>query len=167
MIRIAPQNLNRFKHLGFSWLFERYPDFSIIDFQTSHPVSGEFTEASSIEIHVPSSFPLKVPLVYEVGDRSASTFHHVGQQELCPGAELRLLVLTRQQPTLLRFIDHCILRYLIGYRVFRRTGSIPLSKLEHGVLGILDDYRTILGFKGNLHLYWSLGYVAIRETHRK
>jgi hypothetical protein len=157
---MASQSLNRLKQLGLSQLFERYPEFSIIpstvgelalagtiDFQTSHPACGEFTEAFSIEIHVPSSFPLKVPRVLEVGARIESTFHHIGEQELCLGAELRLLLLTRQHPTLLGFIDHCVLPYLIGYSVFKRTGSMPFSELEHGVRGLLDDYRNLLGVK--------------------
>ena len=55
---MASQSLNRLKQLGLSQLFERYPDFSIIpsnvgelalagtiDFKTSHPACGEFTEA--------------------------------------------------------------------------------------------------------------------------
>lgn len=155
---MASQSLNRLKQLGLSQLFERYPDLSIIpsnvrelalagtiDFRTSHPACGEFTEAFSIEIRVPSSFPGKIPRVFEVGGRIESTFHHIGDQELCLGAELRLLLLTRQHPTLLGFIDHCVLPYLIGYSVYKRTGRMPFSELEHGARGLLDDYRDLLG----------------------
>lgn len=155
---MASRSLDRLRQFGLSELFERYPDFSIIpsnvrelalagtvDFRTNHPACGEFTEAFSIEIHVPFSFPGRIPRVFEVGGRIESAFHHIGEQELCLGAELRLLLLTRQHPTLLGFIDQCVLPYLIGYSVYKRTGRMPFSELEHGARGLLDDYRDLLG----------------------
>ena len=149
--------LPRHAPLGLDNLFDRFPDLSIrpsnsldlaiagrIEFQTKHRDCGTIVESFDLEIRVPQKFPRILPTVFETKGRIPSTFHHNGNRELCLGSLLRLQLITHRNPTLLGFLEGCVIPYLINFAVSERTGKLPFGELEHGARGLLDDYRSIL-----------------------
>jgi hypothetical protein len=146
-----------YAHLGLDKLFHRFPDLSIrpsnsldlaiagtIEFQTEHRDCGTILESFHLEIRVPQKFPRVLPRVFEPKGRIPNTFHHNGNRELCLGSLLRLQLIVQHDPTLLGFLEGCVIPYLINFAVSERTGKLPLGELEHGARGLLDDYRSIL-----------------------
>jgi hypothetical protein len=143
--------------LGLDELFDRFPELSIrpshspdlaiagtIEFQTTHRDCGTLTESFDLEIRVPQKFPRVLPTVSETQGRIPSTFHHNGNRELCLGSLLRLQLIVQRNPTLLGFLEGCVIPYLINFAVSKRTGNLPFGELKHGARGLLDDYRSIL-----------------------
>jgi hypothetical protein len=143
--------------LGLDRLFERFPDLAIrpskssdlaiagaIQFVAEHQSYGRVEESFDLEIRVPQTFPRTLPTVLETKGRIPSTFHHNGNRELCLGSLLQLQLIVRRDPTVLGFLEGCVIPYLVNFSVFERTGKLPLGELKHGAPGLLDDYRSIL-----------------------
>src|SRR5438128_290612 len=97
-----------------------------------------------VEIRIPEKFPRIVPIVFETKGQIPTEFHKNGNGELCLASPLRLQLLAQQNPTMLGFIEHCVLPYLVNFAVSQRTGKLPFGELKHGARGLLDDYRSIL-----------------------
>jgi hypothetical protein len=149
-LRILP----RHAPLGLDELFDRFPDLSIrpsnssdlaiagaIEFQTVHPDCGKIIESFDLELRVPQKFPRVLPTVFETKGRIPTTFHHNGNRDLCLGSLLRLQLIVQRDPTLLGFLERCVIPYLINFAVSQRTDKLPFGELEHGARGLLDDYR--------------------------
>ena len=150
----APLDLDR--------LFDRFPELSIrpstssdlviagtIDFQAEHESYGTLAESFEIELHVPQKFPRVLPTALETKGRIPSTFHHNGSRELCLGSLLKLQLIVGRNPTVLGFVEGCVIPYLVNFSVFDRTGKLPFGELEHGAPGLLADYRSILHANSN------------------
>ena len=50
-------------------------------------------------------------------------------------------------PSVLRFVERCLIPYLYGYSHFSATGVMPFDELYHGELGSLQDLTGLLGTK--------------------
>ena len=106
-------------------------------------------DAYRLRIDVPRGFPNEVPVVTEIGGRipRGDPDAHVNPDgSLCLGAPLRLVLIARQDSSVLGFFDRCVVPALYNatYRE-RHGGRVPLGELAHGAGGELDDYVDIFG----------------------
>lgn len=170
------QRNNLVKRFEVATLLDRFPDLSIhpsnpgelvvagtIDFRTSHSSYGEFADSFAVELRIPSSFPRLLPAVRETGGRIGPKFHRMDDGTLCLGSAIRLRIVTSKEPTLLGFVNRCLLPYLVGFSVHERTGKMPFDELKHGVRGLLDDYRSILGVSDDSTCVGLLSLLRIKK----
>jgi hypothetical protein len=116
-----------------------------LGFSASTAGYGSAEDCFQIEIRVPMSFPAVLPTVRELAGRIPATFHKLHDGSLCLGSPFQVRFKLRAAPTLSRYIKRCLIPYLLGFALFERTGKMPFGELEHGVRGLLDEYREITG----------------------
>jgi len=116
-------------------------------FIARHPDIGEVDDAFDLKIDVPRNFPCELPSVFEIGGRiPPSKLYHVNQHDysLCLGSPLRLRLLLSAKPSLVGFAETCLVPYLSGVSYKLKTGrSLPFGELDHGIPGIIADYRVL------------------------
>ena len=109
----------------------------------------EIEDVFHLRIDVPLAFPDVVPIVAEIGGRiprDDEAAHLYDDGSFCLGAPLRLLLIAKDDPSVLAFFDRCIVPalYNAAYRE-RHGGRLPLGELAHGSGGELDDYVELFG----------------------
>lgn len=115
--------------------------FEATDEQGRHRIADSF----EVEMEIPTRFPRFAPRVKETGGRIPRNFHRFPQDRtLCLGSPLRIKIELHERPTLLGFFETCVIPYLYGFRRYQQDGLMPFDELEHGLSGLLDDYRRIL-----------------------
>ena len=105
---------------------------------------GSIRDEYRIVLKVPFRFPLTLPTVREVGGRISSDYHTNPDGTLCLGSPVRLHLALADDPTLLGFIDRCVVPFLAGYTYLERTGREWTPGLAHGDAGLIDDYMSLL-----------------------
>lgn len=143
---------------GLGELLRRYPGLSIrpqkggtilltgeVEFVAKRSGFEEISDSYAIEIHVPRSFPRELPTVKETAGRIPRTFHTSSDETLCLGSTLRLFLHLNRNPTLVGFIESCLIPYLYGHTYKERHGQMPFGELAHGADGILQDCMTMFG----------------------
>ena len=104
-------------------------------------------DSFEVRIEVPEQFPESMALVWETAGRIPLSYHHLDNQALCLGSRVRLHLEMEGSPSVLRFVDRCLIPYLYGYSHFSATGIMPFDELDHGELGSLQDLASLLGTK--------------------
>lgn len=113
-----------------------------------HAVSEgvEVSDEYSVRISIPDTFPKETPRVWETAGRIPRTYHTNPDNSLCLGSRFRLRDILLRNPTLPDFFDKCLMPYLYGFSRHETGNSDPpFGELEHGGVGLLDDYATIFG----------------------
>ena len=151
-------------HWGVDELLDRYPGLALrptkergtlviggeLQFSATGGKGGVcVTDSFSVEITVPSTFPAEPPVARETAGRVPKTFHTNPDGTLCLGSPLRLQMEVRRKPSLLGFVDRCLIPYLYGYAHHERGAALPFGELDHGSPGLLFEYRHLLGVKDN------------------
>ncbi len=98
-----------------------------------------------IEIVVLDQFPDVVPLVWETAGRIPRTFHKLEGNALCLGSATRLRLTMIGSPSLIGFVERCVIPYLYGHSYFERHRTLPFGELDHGDAGILQDFAALFG----------------------
>lgn len=106
-------------------------------------------DAYEVEISVPMAFPRKLPLVKETGARIPRTFHTNPDSSLCLGSPVRLQLKLAKTPTLLGFVESCLIPYLYGFSYRQKHGQLPFGELDHGSKGIRHDFADLFGVKSD------------------
>jgi len=101
-------------------------------------------DAFEIEMVIPSDFPNVPPSVWELGGRIPSNIHKHRDGSLCLGTPAGLKLALRQAPTLLGFVNACVVPYLYGFLYFSRHGRFPFGEAAHGVAGIRQGFAELL-----------------------
>lgn len=117
----------------------------VLAFAAAATARAEIADEYEIEMDVPDSFPAHLPSVKETRGRIPVDFHKLQGGALCLGSPTRLLLIARESGTLTRFVDRCVVPYLYGYSCFEKSGTMPFGELEHGAIGIRDDFATLFG----------------------
>lgn len=104
---------------------------------------NRISDSYEIEIRIPQSFPHRVPSVREVAGRIPKKFHKLDDGSLCLGSRLRLHLMVAYCPTISDFARKAIIPYLYTYSYHERHGDFPYGDLDHGVAGLIDDYKRI------------------------
>jgi hypothetical protein len=113
--------------------------------------SGKKTEciedAYDVRIEAPENFPERMALAWEIGGRIPSTYHKLDNGALCLGSRVGLRLQMGKSPSILRFVETCMIPYLYGYSYSVKHGAPPFGELEHGELGSLQELAGLLGVR--------------------
>jgi len=118
-----------------------------LSFDAGAPGYNKIQGAFNITIRVPETFPRAIPTVKELDGKIPKDFHTNSDGTLCLGSRFRLRVLVSRNSRILNFVEKCVVPFLYGYLHQVQYGVLPFGELEHGPLGILDDFGVILGTK--------------------
>ena len=160
--------LNRFPDLRLAPTVEKHVlrlitgvlSFEATDEHGNNHLDGTF----QIDLLVPTDLPRSPPRVKETGGRIPSDFHRFSDdQTLCLGSPLRLRVELHRRPSLLGFVETCVLPYFYGFLRNQQDGQMPFDELEHGARGLLDDYRRLLGAPSDQACIRMLEILSLRK----
>ena len=110
----------------------------------------QITDSYSVEIQIPQVFPREAPRVFERGGRIPESFHTNPDGTLCLGAPIRILLMLRDNPTLIGFVNSCVVPFLYGHSYLEQNGVLPQGELTHGESGLIQDYMTLFGVKNEV-----------------
>ena len=117
-----------------------------VEFRGRNTDHGEVHEHFEVRLKVPDKFPRELPSVWELGGRIPPGFHtNLDDKSLCLGSPLQLFIELNAEPTLVGFVNRCLLPYFYNFVVGERTGTLPFGELAHGRKGLLSEYQRLLG----------------------
>ena len=116
-----------------------------LGFSAETPGHRRVVDEYDIQIFLASNYPKAIPLVREVGGRIPKTFHKLEADYLCLGSPTRLRLILVKSPSILNFVEQCVIPYLYSYSIFEHGGSLPFGELSHGPLGLREDFASLLG----------------------
>jgi len=96
-------------------------------FHAEAPDKERIEDEYEIEIAIPESFPKWIPSVRETEGRIPPDFHKLDDGSLCLGSPTRLLLLLSESPSILAFVERCVIPYLYGYSFYKQYGAMPLA----------------------------------------
>lgn len=142
----------RMERWGVQDLLSKYPDLRLtpragdyvtidgrLSFAMEAPGKGHISDEYSVELAIPDTFPTTPPVVRETGGRIPGTFHQFTNGGLCLGSPTRLRLMLMQSPSLLRYVERCVIPYLYGYSYYQQHSTMPFGELEHGTPGLRQD----------------------------
>lgn len=148
----------RFRKSEIAALLARYPGLRLVpsgsmalrvEGTLRFCANGKKTEVIEdgydVRIEAPENFPEQMALVWETGGRIPPTYHKLDNGALCLGSRVGLRLQMGKSPSILRFIERCVIPYLYGYSYYVKHGAPPFGELEHGELGSLQDLAGLLG----------------------
>lgn len=122
-------------------------DFEVV-YWLDHTYTGvHLCEDYGIKIHVPWSFPLFPPTIWETSgkipvDGAFEHFLPASDNALCLGASCNLFSLLEQNSTIAEFVDQVLPSYLYAAKYFYRYGIVPqFGEHPHGLEGIIRAYK--------------------------
>lgn len=115
----------------------------------SHVLQGEIkfhgnfneiaiSDSYLICIEIDFDYPLKIPRVFETGNRIPPDFHKMSDGSLCLGVELEMIEYLAKDDNLLSFIQKFVISYLYSYSYFNKYGVMPYGERSHGSMGIIE-----------------------------
>ncbi|HEL4110017.1 TPA: hypothetical protein UM343_000096 [Stenotrophomonas maltophilia] len=120
----------------------------VLDFRWTPPGRPAIADTYQVRLEVPLFSTEALPDVYEEGQRVPRTpDNHVNSAgNLCLGSPLQLQLKLGHSPTLLAYVDQCVIPFLYAAS-WRQRGyaGYPFEELEHGAPGLYDDYQRLLG----------------------
>jgi len=114
-----------------------------LEFSAGGRKHERLTDAYAVRIKVPNNFPRRLPRVYETGGRIPEDFHKLSDQALCLGAMVRLRLAVGRKPTLLEYVNNCVVPYLYGYTYYLKHGKLPFGELGHEDEDIVADLQRL------------------------
>ncbi len=125
-------------------------------------------DSYDVTLEVPPDFPEHMALAWETGGRIPPTYHKLDNGALCLGSRIRLRLQTAGSPSVLRFVERCLIPYLYGYSHFLKTGRMPFGELDHGELGTLQELASLLSMEtGSAIPYCVLATLKRRRANKR
>lgn len=123
----------------------------------------------SITMTVPRGFPFAIPQVWEMSNRIPRDFHTMTDGSLCLGSSMRLRLLLAKSPSLLTFVDRCVIPYLYGRSYFEKYGVMAFGELKHGAPGVRQDLASIFGVdeESDVGAFVGLASMKRREANKR
>ena len=118
-----------------------------LTFRAEGRTTPSIEDSYDVRLEVPQDFPERMALAWETGGRIPETHHKLDNAALCLGSRIRLRLQTAGSPSILRFVERCVIQYLYGYSHFSKTGAMPFGELHHGELGSLQELASLLGME--------------------
>lgn len=107
----------------------------------------------AIRIDIPPDFPKGIPVVYEVGSRIPSTYHHrYDDGKLCLAAQMELEAFLEHPKSLLDFVQRYVVSYLFTYSYYEKYDTMPAGERSHGDLGEIEFLREYLGMSNDRNI---------------
>ena len=156
-----------------------YPKMSLSASQTSDIVleglfefTGIFvlmssiTDSYNLKIIIPNNFPITPIKVSELASKipKISDFHINPDQTFCLGSPLRVLQGSEKCPSLSKFVEIFLVPYL--YAVSRKLESnedFVFGELQHGDLGVIEDYKKILQLSSGQQIITALELLGLKK----
>ncbi len=140
------------------------------DFTAQSVGKPEITDSYQLRIIVPSMFPREIPKVVELGNKiPRDGKYHVNlspYDSLCLGSPIRLMLLIRKKPSIIGFAENCIVPYLYAVsNKLQHGGDFVFGELNHGSLGIIEDYKHIFGLKSKWQVIQMLKLLSIERRY--
>lgn len=172
----------RFRRWEVAELLERYPELRLVpsgsmslcvEGTLRFCANGKKTEviedAYDVRIEAPDTFPKRMALSWETGGRIPPDYHKLTNGALCLGSRVGLGLQMAGSPSLLRYVERCVIPYLYGYSYSVRHGAPPFGELAHGELGSLQDLAGLLAVDdlGTAFHYCTLASVKRRRANRQ
>lgn len=114
-------------------------------FGAEGPSKERIDDEYQIELSIPDQFPDQLPAVRETAGRIPPSYHKLDDGALCLGSPTSLRLILTASPSLLRFVERCVIPYLYGRSHFERHGTLPFGELRHGEAGIRQDFASLFG----------------------
>jgi hypothetical protein len=121
------------------------------------------TDVYHIKVTVPVEFPKRFPTVKELGGRIDRKFHRLIDGSFCLGSPTRLRLALVSDPTLVGFIERCLIPYLYGYSYCQLHGHLPFGELDHGHAGLIEDFCRLFGVSTALACVRMLQLTAMKK----
>lgn len=167
----------RFRRSEVAELLARYPGLRLVpsgsmalhlEGTLRFCANGKKTEVIEdgydVRIEVPENFPERMGVAWETGGSIPVDYHKLTNGALCLGSRVGLRLQMGGSPSLLRFVERCVIPYLYGYSYSVRHGAPPFGELAHGERGSLEDLAGLLGV-GDLGL--AFRYCTLAATKRR
>lgn len=137
-----------------------------IAFEASPPGKPTIMDEYRVRIEVPLTLSSEPPKAYELGGRIPRTAdNHVNPAgDLCLGSPLRVLAVLGFMPTLVAFVEKCLVPFLYAAS-WRARGmpGFPFDELAHGAAGLVDDYERLFSIKGRKRVAYALLLLATQK----
>jgi hypothetical protein len=117
----------------------------VIDFTASANGCRTVTDSYEVSLRIPKAYPSELPVVHETGGLIPKNFHKLEGNALCLGSPFSLWLLTKQNPSLLNFIERVVIPYLYAYSLHKAGEAMPFGELKHGSAGLIDDLGEMIG----------------------
>ena len=150
----------QFERWGVKELLYRYPGLQlrpvtasrvivagVLAFSAEAPGKDRIEDEYEVEIAIPERFPKWVPTVRETRGRIPPNFHKLDDGSLCLGSPTRLLLMLSESPSILAFVERCVIPYFYGYSHFLKHRTMPFGELSHRQDGIHEDLAAIFGIE--------------------
>jgi hypothetical protein len=162
---------------GVEELLRKYPDLRLQPaasgdmiiagtFEFSAQTGGQklVSDRYEISISIPPDYPRTIPLVRETARRIPLNFHKLDTGHLCLGSPTRLRLILAETPSLLSFVERCVVPYFYGCSIVESGGALPFGELSHGARGLRDDLASMIGMEDDLVL---LGFVRLLAMKKR
>ena len=117
----------------------------VFAFGAEWPNKERIDDEYQIELSIPYQFPDEFPTVRETAGRIPPSYHKLDDGSLCLGSPTSLRLILIESPSVLRFVERCVVPYLYGHSHFERRGTLPFGELKHGEAGIRQDLTSLFG----------------------
>jgi hypothetical protein len=121
-------------------------------------------DSYDVRIEAPENFSERMAMSWETSGRIPPDYHKLKNGALCLGSRVGLRLQMGGSPSLLRYVERCLIPYLYGYSYSVKHGAPPFGELAHGELGSLQDLARLLGI-GDLGL--AFRYSALAATKKR
>lgn len=112
-----------------------------IDFDITH-CDTRIIDSYDMEIIISDSYPIKIPVVKEVGCRIMSKFEHIySDRSLCLATEGNIHIELNPNYDLLDFVEKFVIPFLFSYSYFEKYKVVPYGERSHGLDGIIEFYK--------------------------
>lgn len=145
------------KYPGLSLIHNAFGEWLIkgdLKFLADFGAVETISDTYEIEILIPQNFPATIPEARDLSGRTKG-FHTYPNGSLCLGAPLAVKITFSNTPTLLGFVDNCIIPFLYSFSYQIEHGELPFGDLSHGNEGKfeyykdffeVDNYLAVVGF---------------------
>lgn len=123
--------------------------------------AGEIIDDNySILVCIPENYPDRIPIAFETAGRIPKNFHKLQSPEgaLCLGEPIAVFRKFLGEPSLLGYVNNCLIPYLYSFSQKRRKGQLPFGELAHGTAGLIEQYLELFNLKNEKSL---VGLIAI------
>jgi hypothetical protein len=134
-------------------------------FTAEIPGRVRISDCYHIEFRIPETFPRRIPAVFETGGRIPFSYHHLQDGSLCLGSETRLRLMLSEGLSFVNFTDRCLIPYLYRFSYLEIHGEAPFEDLDHGLSGIREDLRQLLGAKRESEVLPFIRLLGMRKRH--
>jgi len=134
-------------------------------FTAQIPDKVQISDCYQIVLRIPETFPRKIPGIFETGGRIPRSYHHLEDGSLCLGSETRLRLMLLEGLSLVTFIERCLIPYLYRFSYLKTHGEAPFGDLDHGLSGIREDLRQLLGAKRESEVLPFIRLLGMRKRH--